>query len=113
MKLHSQLTKQRTDMGDKNKYGIDIETRESDDAPIDATTSSEVSAGGASILLFPKFGIVPELEDQLDAVSTDPSAMLESLKQNNITIEKISDEDLEKFGLKDHPLHTEHLEHVA
>jgi hypothetical protein len=94
-------------------YGIDVEKGINEDVAAEVVGAESDSAQRDSILLFPQFGVSPELEDQLEAVSTDPSAMLESLKANNITIDEISDEDQRKFGMKPHPLHEKHREQAA
>lgn len=94
-------------------FGIVVEPGTNNDVTAESVGSESDSAQRDSILLFPKFGVSPERDDQLDAVSTDPTAMLQGLKEANITIEAIPRDEREKFGLEPHPLHTEHLKQAA
>jgi len=91
-------------------FGIDIETSVNDEVSLGTENEKQERA---SMLLFPKYGVTPELDDQLEAVFTDPSEMLRSLRESNIVIEEIPKDEREKFGLEPHPLHAEHLKQVA
>ncbi len=97
-------------------YGIQVEQGVNEDAPTSAVSDLQEKGERSSKLFFSEFAnydVNPEHPDQSEAIKTDPSEMLRSLRASNIEIEEIPADEAEKFGLKDHPLHTDHLRHAA